>query len=318
MLTFGIETSCDETSAAVVEDGQYVLSNAIRSSLDLHKKYGGVVPEIAAREHIKIILPVIDKALKDANIVWDQIDQIAVTKTPGLIGSLLVGINTAEVISEIKKIPLIEVNHIHGHIYSNFLTMTDRLYHPNFPVLVLTVSGGHNEIILMKNHYDFQVIGESIDDAAGEAFDKVAKILGLAYPGGPSISNAAKKGNKDAFSFPRPLMNSGDYNFSFSGLKTAVMYAYKDIKDKSNKIVYDFSASFQEAVCDVLADKFIRAAKEYQVNELHLAGGVSANTRLREVITKKSSGLPLKVPESIKLCTDNAAMIAAAGYFKTI
>jgi N6-L-threonylcarbamoyladenine synthase len=318
MIILGIETSCDETAAAVVEGGVLVKSNVIRSSIDLHQQYGGVVPEIAAREHLKIMLPVVKIALEEAKTTWKDIDAIAVTIEPGLIGSLLIGINTARTLALLKNKPLLEVNHIHGHIYSNWLSSTlDNYIHPQFPLLVLTVSGGHNDLILMRAHHQFELIGESIDDAAGEAFDKVAKMLGLPYPGGPSVSKAALTGDKNKYHFPRSWLDKNRFDFSFSGLKTAVLYASQKEQTLTPKIIADLSASFQEAACDVLSAKLMKAAKQYDVEEIHLAGGVSANTRLREMIQeRKVNHLGFRYPESMRFCTDNAAMIAAAGYWK--
>ena len=220
MKILGIETSCDETAAAVVENGVSVLSNVIASSVDLHAKTGGVVPEVAAREHIRQITPVVDQALHEAKVGWNDIDAIAVTHAPGLVASLLIGISTAQTLSYIYKKPLIPIHHIAGHIYANFLERDEK---PAFPILVLTVSGGHNELVLLKGHYDFEVIGETLDDAAGEAFDKVARLLNLGFPGGPAIAKAAEKGNPKAIDFPRPMLDKKNkYNFSFSGLKAAV------------------------------------------------------------------------------------------------
>lgn len=335
MKILGIETSCDETACAVVENGTRVLSNIISSQIDIHAVTGGVVPEVAAREHILKIIPVIDEALKKAGCSWSDIDAIAVTKGPGLISSLIIGTETASVISYLKKKPLIPVHHIVGHVYANFLSagqpdnvVSQRF--PKFPILVLTVSGGHNEIILMKDHGDFTILGETRDDAAGEAFDKVARILGLSYPGGPAISKCAIDGDLNSFKLPRSYLESGSLDFSFSGLKTAVLNEVKKYTDSNGpnlpeKFVKDLSASFQEAVVDVLTDKLIQAyfnllEEDIHVHEIHLAGGVSANSRLREVLIQKTSKLPasfdaeIRFPESLAYCTDNAAMIAGAGY----
>lgn len=328
MKILAIETSCDETSCAVVEDGCKVLSNCIYSQIALHAKTGGVVPEVAAREHVVKIIPVLEQSLKEAKCGWDDIDALAITKGPGLISSLIIGTQTANVISYIKKKPLIAVQHIVGHIYSNWLDVPEEI---KFPVLVLTVSGGHNELILMRGHNKFEVLGETLDDAAGEAFDKVARIAGLGYPGGPAISKIALEGSKDAFDFPRPYLNNDNLDFSFSGLKTAVLDKVKaemkknnwlDTGDFSEKFKADLSASFQEAACDALSTKLIRAIhKNPEISEIHLAGGVSANNRLREMIQEKLDkdfGKDSKVfrhPKSIRYCTDNAAMIACAGYY---
>jgi len=314
MKIFGIETSCDDTTASVVEDGVKVLSNVIASSIDLHQTTGGVVPEVAAREHLRQISPVVDKALTDAGCEWKDIDAIAVTTSPGLIASLLVGINTAQTIAYIHQKPLIEVNHVHGHIYANFL---ERETPPQFPILVLTVSGGHNELMLMRGHHDFEKLGETLDDAAGEAFDKVARLLGLGYPGGPIISKLAEAGNPEAFSFPRPMLDKENrLNFSFSGLKSAVRREVEQLKKVDDQIIADLCASFQQAVIEVLVDKLVLATQEHEVKEVHLAGGVSANGLLRKIAREKlPDKLPLHWPVEHIFCTDNAAMIAGAGYF---
>ncbi len=323
MKILGIETSCDETAAAVVEDGCKVLSNAIASSVDLHQQTGGVVPEVAAREHIRQISPVVDQALADAGCQWKDIDAIAVTHTPGLVASLLIGVNTAQTLAYIHKKPLIPVHHIAGHIYSNFL---EREKPPVFPILVLTVSGGHNELVLLKDHFQFEVVGETLDDSAGEAFDKVARMLGLGYPGGPAIAKAAESGNPEAFQFPRAYLDKNNqFNFSFSGLKTAVRTAIihttegEDMNPRqlNRRVVNDISASFQMAVVDVLSDKLIKAAKYLKAKEVHLAGGVSANQLLRQVVSEKlDKNIPIHYPKNLSYCTDNAAMIAGAGFFQ--
>lgn len=317
MKILGIETSCDETAAAVVEDGVKILSNVIFSQAAMHAKTGGVVPEVAAREHILKIVPVIEEALKISDCEWTDIDAIAVTKGPGLISSLIIGTETASAISYLKNMPLIPVHHIVGHIYANFLEITDDV---EFPVLVLTVSGGHNELVLMKGHNDFVILGETRDDAAGEAFDKVARILGLGYPGGPNIAKAALKG-KDVFDLPRAYLESDSFDFSFSGLKTAVLTVFKEHDGKlSDEFRCNLAASFQEAVVDVLSDKVIQALMRFEnVREVHLAGGVSANSRLREMLIDKlkkcGNSSKIRFPSKISFCTDNAAMIASAGYY---
>jgi len=317
MKIFGIETSCDETAAAVVEDGVKVLSNVIASSIDLHQATGGVVPEVAAREHLKQISPVVDKALADAGCEWKDIDAIAVTTSPGLIASLLVGINTAQTIAYIHQKPLIEVDHVIGHVYANFL---ERETPPKFPLLVLTVSGGHNELMLMRGHHDFVKLGETLDDAAGEAFDKVARLLGLGYPGGPVISKLAEKGDSAAFDFPRPMLNKENkLNFSFSGLKSAVRREVDQLEKANDQTIADLCASFQQAVIEVLVDKLILATQEHEIKEVHLAGGVSANQLLRQMAREKlPDKLPLFWPVEQIFCTDNAAMIAAAAYWSRI
>ncbi|MDH5596671.1 MAG: tRNA (adenosine(37)-N6)-threonylcarbamoyltransferase complex transferase subunit TsaD [Candidatus Peregrinibacteria bacterium] len=315
MKLFGIETSCDETAAAVVEDGVKVLSNVIASSIDLHQATGGVVPEVAAREHLKQISPVVDKALADAGCQWSDIDAIAVTTHPGLVASLLVGINTAQALAYIHQKPLVEVNHIYGHIYANFL---ERETAPQFPLLVLTVSGGHNELMLMKGYHDFEKLGETLDDAAGEAFDKVARLLGLGYPGGPIISKLAAEGDPRAFDFPRPMLDQENrLNFSFSGLKSAVRREVENLKEADDQTIRDLAASFEYAAIETLVDKLVLAAEEYNPKEVHLAGGVSANRLLRKMAREKlADNLPLYWPVEQIFCTDNAAMIAGAAYWQ--
>lgn len=323
MKILGIETSCDETAASVVEDGTKVLSNVIASSVDLHAETGGVVPEVAAREHIRQISPVIDKSLADANVDWSEIDAIAVTNAPGLIASLLVGVNTAQVLAYVHKKPLIPMHHVAGHIYANFLERDESNF--EFPILILTISGGHNELVLMKGHHDFEVIGETLDDAAGEAFDKIARLLDLGFPGGPVISKRAEDGDETAFNFPRVMLDKKEnkYNFSFSGLKSAVKREVDNISESAmassnlrENIINDLSASFQSAVIDVLADKLTMAADEFNVKSVHLAGGVSANKLLRKTVRERlSDNVQLLCPEKMAYCTDNAAMIASAAYF---
>jgi N6-L-threonylcarbamoyladenine synthase len=317
MKILGIETSCDETAAAVVENGTKVLSNVIASSIDLHKETGGVVPEVAAREHIRQISPVIDKALADASATWSDIDAIAVTHAPGLIASLLIGVNTAQTLAYIHKKPLIPIHHVTGHIYANFLDRDPKEI--KFPILILTISGGHNELVLMKGHHDFKVIGETLDDAAGEAFDKVARLLGLGFPGGPIISERAEKGSPDSYKFPRPMLDEDNkYNFSFSGLKSAVKREIDDsrIMNHESRIINDICASFQSAVIDVLTDKLVMAADEFKVKSVHLAGGVSANQLFRKTVRERlSDNIELLWPEKMIYCTDNAAMVASAAFF---
>lgn len=315
MKILGIETSCDETACAIVENGQKVLANAIASQIDLHQKTGGVVPEIAAREHVLKMVPVIEEALAEAKIEWPEIDAIAVTRGPGLVSSLIIGTETASAISYAKEKILIPVQHIVGHIYSNWLGVEEEI---KFPVLILTVSGGHNELILMKAHGEFEVLGETRDDAAGEAFDKVARILGLGYPGGPAISQLAENGDPKRFKFPRAFLEKGSFDFSFSGLKTAVLQEVRKNERLSMQEKADLAASFQEAVVEVLAAKLFAAYRHFHgIVEIHLAGGVSANQRLRAVVSEKFSKEKIKLrhPLSLKYCTDNAAMIAGAAFF---
>lgn len=322
MKILAIETSCDETSVAIVENGRRVLSNVIASQIDIHAKTGGVVPEIAARVHVLKMVTVLDSALDEAKCSWKDIDAIAVTRGPGLISSLIIGTEAASVISFLKEKILIPVQHITGHIYSNWLEAPEE---PKFPILILTVSGGHNEIILMKDHFEFEVLGETRDDAAGEAFDKVARILEMGYPGGPAISKAAEKGNGKKFKLPIVLLEKDSLDFSFSGLKTAVLTIAKEYlkegKNLDEQFQNDLAASFQETATEILAEKLFRAfnillEKGIQVKEVHLAGGVSANKKLREKIQGKfSKETTFRYPRAIAYCTDNAAMIGAAAYY---
>jgi len=312
MTVLGIESSCDETSASVVIDGREVKSIIIASQIEIHRETNGVVPEVASREHVKVVIPVIKEALKEANITLDEIDLIAVTKGPGLVGSLLVGVETAKTLAFSKNIKIVAVNHILGHIYSNWLDHQDIIH---FPILTLTASGGHNDLVLTKDHYDFDILGRTRDDASGEAFDKIAKMLDLPYPGGPEVSKRAILGDKKRFQFPRAWLSKESYEFSFSGLKSAVRREIETLGKLSAKDINDICASFQEAVTEVLATKLLCAAKANGANEIHLAGGVSANSRLREIIAEKSP-LLFRVPKKMIYCTDNAAMIASAGFFK--
>lgn len=315
MKILAIESSCDETAAAVVEDGVKVLSNVIASQAALHEATGGVMPEVAAREHMKAIMPTIGLAMVEACTTWGEIDAIAVTKEPGLIGSLIVGRISAAALAFANDKPLIEVNHIHGHMYANWLESDT----PQFPAVILTVSGGHNELVLMKGHGQFEVLGETLDDAAGEAFDKTARLLGLGYPGGPVIEKSAALGNPEAVKFPRGKV--AGYDFSFSGLKTSVLYYLQEQEAKlaSASFVADVAASFQSAVIDALVSKLMKAVREFHPKEVHLSGGVSANKALRgkiesELIKFKKS-IIFRVPKKMSYCTDNAAMIGAAAYF---
>lgn len=310
MIVLGVETSCDETSVSVVMDGKYVLSNEVLSQIDIHSAYGGVVPEIASREHVKGITYVFDQAIKKANIKYEDIDLVAVTVGPGLIGSLLIGVNAAKVISLNYHIPIIGVHHIAGHIYANNIE-----HDMSFPLLALVVSGGHTELILMKDHYDFQKLGETQDDAVGEAYDKVARILGLPYPGGPQVDKLSSQGT-DAFHFPRPMIDSLDFNFSFSGLKSHVINLHHNMIQRGEEInVANFCRSFQEAVTDVLVKKTLDALSQYDVKQVIVAGGVAANKGLRSKMQEKILSVPVYFP-NIKYCTDNAAMIAVSGTFK--
>lgn len=322
MLILGIESSCDETAAAVVKVNEKTgksktLSNIISSQIAIHQKYGGVIPEVAAREHVFNILPVIHEALETAKTTPKKIDLIAVTKGPGLITSLISGTETAKTLSYVWNKPLVGVNHIAGHIYSDFLEIKQKI---NFPLVVLTVSGGHTNLILMKNHSGFKVIGETRDDAAGEAYDKGAKMLGLGYPGGPIISKYAKEfaasGKVSTLKFPRPMLDNG-LDFSFSGLKTSLLYQLQ--KDKNwKKRIPEYCFAYQEAIIEILSKKAIRAAKKHQAKTVMLSGGVSANAELRsflaEMIKKELPKTPFITPD-ISYTTDNAAMIALAGYY---
>ncbi len=315
MLILAIETSCDETAVAIVRNGRDVLANAVASQIALHAQTGGVVPEVAAREHVKALLPTLKSAFEDAKLTWKDIDAIAVTKEPGLVGSLIVGRMSAAALAFTHEKPLLEVNHIHGHVYSNWLDADPA---PQFPVLALTVSGGHNELVFMEKHGDFKVIGESVDDAAGEAFDKTARLLDLGYPGGPVIERRAKEGNPTSVKFPRAQMPG--YDFSFSGLKTAVLYHLQNNEGslKDETFINDTAAAFQEAVVDALLDKLIKAIKTLHPKEVHLAGGVSANRYLRgrieEALSHMDNPPTFRFPAKMSYCTDNAAMIGAAAY----
>jgi N6-L-threonylcarbamoyladenine synthase len=307
-----IETSCDETAAAVVESGTTILSNVIASQTELHSQYGGVFPEVASRRHIEVIYPVVSRAMESAHMGLDDLDCIAVTQGPGLVGSLLVGMNMAKGLALGRNKPLLGINHIEGHIYS--LWLSEVAAEIEFPVLVLVVSGGHTELYLMIGHRQYKHLGGTLDDAAGEAFDKVGRLLGLSYPGGPSIEISARQGNPKAFNFPRAVMDDA-FNFSFSGLKTAVWRQTRRLSQERMP-VSDLAASFQEAVVDVLVAKTERAATAYGVTAVHLAGGVSANNVLRRRMREQLS-IPVRYPAT-DLCTDNAAMIGAAAHWHFI
>jgi N6-L-threonylcarbamoyladenine synthase len=318
-----IETSCDETAAAVIQDGRHILSNIVATQTDLHAKYGGVFPEMASRAHVETIVPVIDEAMKAAFIGWDDLHAVAVTYGPGLAGSLLVGVNTAKGIALGRGLPLIGVNHIEGHIYAHWLeTEAEGAAFPDdltFPLLVLVVSGGHTELVLMQDHGQYRRLGATLDDAAGEAFDKVGRLLGLPYPGGPAIEEAAQRGDPTRFNFPRAWLE-GSYDFSFSGLKTAVLRVvqkYKDPPAEDHTLwglpVSHLAAAFQEAVVDVLAEKATMAAADYDATAILLSGGVSANQALRDEVRARVDTIPVYYPPTA-LCTDNAAMIGAAAY----
>ena len=315
----GIESSCDDTSAAVLR-GTTMLSNVIASQA-VHVKYGGVIPELASRAHQQNIVPVIDTALKDAGITADQIDAIAFTRGPGLLGSLLVGVSFAKGLSLAKNIPMVEVNHLQGHILSHFVDLPDReLPHPSYPFLCLLVSGGHTQIVKVSSPLEMEIIGTTIDDAAGEAFDKCAKVMGLPYPGGPVIDRLAKEGNPNAFEFSKPHV-TGEFDYSFSGLKTSFLYTLRDRvaedPDFVEKHKADLCASLQKTIIDILLNKLIKATKQLGIKDVAIAGGVSANSGLREAVAEagRRRGWRTFIPE-LKFTTDNAAMIAISGYYR--
>lgn len=323
MLILGIETSCDETAASLVKDGREIISNIVSSSLPIHQQTGGIIPETAAREQLKYIIPVIEEAIK--GVKPEEIGAIAVTTGPGLIGSLLVGIETAKTFAYVWKKPIIPVNHLIGHIYANFINVTSKPSEIIFPAISLIVSGGHTELILIKKHGDLKFLGGTRDDAAGEAFDKISRILELGYPGGPAIQKKAEEYltigavKKEAF-LPRPMINSGDFDFSFSGLKTALFNLVQEKKQGGKKILTEEEKSLianetQEAITDVLVKKTIEAGEKYKVKTIMIAGGVAANKRLREKLREKNQNKFLLSFPPVSLCTDNAAAIASAGYF---
>ncbi len=331
MKVLGIETSCDETAAAVVEDGNTLLSNVVASSMDLHAKYGGVVPEIAARSHIEAILPVIHQALDDAKCTWGDIDAIAVTHGAGLSGSLLIGVMTARTLAIARQKPLYGINHVEAHVYANFLTRTSLpgykmpASQPKFPLLAIIVSGGHTQLALFKDHFDYRLLGQTQDDAVGEAFDKVAKMLGLPYPGGPEVFKLAAQGDANRYDLPKAQV--GKYDFSYSGLKTAVLrlaqteigadYDFPSTKLSerlSAALKADIAASFQRVAIATIAGKARLTYDEFQPKSIIIAGGVAANQELRHQLTE-AIPLPLEYPD-LKLCTDNGAMVATLGCYK--
>ncbi len=337
MKILGIESSCDETAASVVEDGKRLLSNVVRSQIDIHAVYGGVVPEVAARSHIEVIVPVIEEALAQAHCSWDDIDAIGVTYAPGLVGSLLVGTLAARTLALVKHKPLYPIHHVEAHVYANFLvehgadapeTVTALALpsrQPSFPMLALIVSGGHSQLVLFRDHGDYELLGQTQDDAVGEAFDKVAKIIGLPYPGGPSIAAAAEQGDASAFVFPKAKM-SGTYDFSFSGLKTAVLrtvqrevgvahdFPSHQLPERvSNTLRVNIAASFQRIAVETLVEKTMLAFRAYNPASVVIAGGVAANTELRRQLQE---ALPIPIEYApMSLCTDNAAMIATLAYY---
>ncbi|MBR5155117.1 MAG: tRNA (adenosine(37)-N6)-threonylcarbamoyltransferase complex transferase subunit TsaD [Clostridia bacterium] len=314
MKILAIESSCDETAAAVVEDGTKVLSNVINTQIDLHKAFGGVVPEVASRKHIENISDVIDIALAEAEVSLSEVDAIAVTYGPGLVGALLVGVSTAKALAFAAKKPLIPVHHIKGHICANYIEYPD--FKP--PFICLVASGGHSHIVYVKDYNTYEVLAKTGDDAAGEAFDKVSRVLGLGYPGGPAIQECAKSGNPDAIRFPRVNMGDSGFDFSFSGVKTAVINYIHNAEQKGLEInKADIAASFQNAVIDVLSGHLIECAKKYKTKRIALAGGVAANRPLRERCERLAHENNMEfVCPSMKLCTDNAAMIGCAAYYE--
>lgn len=314
LRVLGIESSCDETAAAVVENGRVIESSVIASQVDLHAQFGGVYPELASREHVKAAYATVNEALQQAHMGLSDLDGIAVTRGPGLAGSLVVGVNLAKGLALSTDLPVIGVNHLEGHLYSAWLYQVGSKPspEPKLPVMALLVSGGHTELILMRDHLQYELLGGTSDDAAGEAFDKIARLLELPYPGGPSIQKAAMQGNPRAFNFPKARL-SGPWDFSFSGLKTAVLRAVEEFKAANKPVpTADVAASFQAAVVGALFEKTIAAAREFKVREIVVAGGVSANKALREAFRSQTE-FRVHIPH-FSLCTDNAAMIAAAGF----
>jgi N6-L-threonylcarbamoyladenine synthase len=308
-LILGIETSCDETAAAVIEDGKKALSNVVASQVDIHKEYGGVVPEIASRKHVELILAVIEKALGAAGREREEIEGVAVTNGPGLIGSLMVGLSTAKAFAYGLGIPLIGVNHLEAHLSAVHLE-----HEVEFPFVGLVVSGGHTSLYIVKDPTEFELIGKTRDDAAGEAFDKAAKVLGLEYPGGVAIDRLAREGDPDAIRFPRPFKSAASFDFSFSGLKTSLVYHLRRNPDPDDQQLRDICACYQEAIAETLTEKTLHAAKESGVGSVVIAGGVACNSRLRTLAKERfeEEGIALRIPSPV-YCTDNAAMIGALG-----
>ena len=311
-----VETSCDETACAIIEDGRALLSSVVASQMEIHARYGGVYPEVASRQHVLSIMPVVEQALAQAHLTLKDIDALAVTQGPGLAGSLVVGMNVAKGLALGTGLPLVGVNHLEGHLYSAWVHDAGDAIPPapQFPLMSLLVSGGHTELNLMTDHLTYQRLGSTLDDAAGEAFDKVARLLELGYPGGPAIQKSAEEGDPNRFKFPRAWLE-GSWDFSFSGLKTAVLYEVRELQKKSSTLpIPDLAASFQKAVVDVLFKKTINAAQEFGAKEILVAGGVSANRALRQTFRSQTE-FPVHTPP-LSLCTDNAAMIASAGYHR--
>ncbi|MHB9093133.1 MAG: tRNA (adenosine(37)-N6)-threonylcarbamoyltransferase complex transferase subunit TsaD [Eubacteriales bacterium] len=315
-IILGIETSCDETSAAVVADGKKIMSNIIASQIPVHRKFGGVVPEIASRKHVELISSVIGEALEEAGVTFQDISAVAVTYGPGLVGALLVGVSSAKALAYSLELPLVGVNHIESHIYANFLANPAL----RFPLICLVVSGGHTDLVYLEGHGKFSLVGRTRDDAAGEAFDKVARAMGLGYPGGPLIDRLAVDGDPKAVAFPRAYLESDSLDFSFSGLKSSALnYLNKAVMKGDDINKADLAASFQQAIVDVLVDKALAAAVRVDVKTILLAGGVASNSRLRKELDVKAAnrGIRIVYPPPV-LCTDNAAMVACAGYYKYI
>ncbi len=311
-----LETSCDETACAILENGRALLSSVVASQMEIHARYGGVFPEVASRQHVLSVTPVVEQALAQAHLTLKDIDALAVTQGPGLAGSLVVGMNMAKGLALGSGLPLLGINHLEGHLYSAWVHDAGDLIPPapQFPLMALLVSGGHTELNLMTDHLTYKRLGSTLDDAAGEAFDKVARLLELGYPGGPAIQKAAEEGDPNRFKFPRAWLE-GTWDFSFSGLKTSVLYEIRELQKKTHTLpVPDLAASFQKAVVDVLFKKTINAAREFGAKEILVAGGVSANRMLRQTFRAQTE-FPVHIPP-LSLCTDNAAMIASAGYFR--
>lgn len=311
-----IESSCDETACAVIENGRVLLASTVASQMELHARYGGVYPEVASRQHVLSIIPVVQQALEKSDLSLKDINAIAVTRGPGLAGSLVVGMNMAKGLALGTGLPLLGVNHLEGHIYSSWIYNAgeSKPVEPQFPILALLVSGGHTELNLMTDHLTYIRLGSTLDDAAGEAFDKVGRLLGLPFPGGPHVQKAAENGDPDRFNFPRAKLDN-PYDFSFSGIKTAVLYEVNDLKKKDRNLpIEDLAASFQKTIVETLFDVTMQAAREHKVKEIIVAGGVSANRPLREIFQSQQE-FKVNIP-AFSLCTDNAAMIAAAGHYR--
>lgn len=334
MTILGIESSCDETAVGIVRNGNELLANTVASSVDLHAQYGGVIPELAARSHIEVIIPVIEQALKDAHCTWDDIDAIAVTHGAGLLGSLLIGVLTARTLAVTKNKPLYAINHVEAHLYANFITKSSvpnvqpRKQQPQFPILGIIVSGGHSQLVLFNDHFDYSLLGQTQDDAIGEAYDKVAKLLGMPYPGGINVSILAEKGNAGAYKLPKARMQ-GRYDFSFSGLKTAVLRLSQQLVGKDYTLPShelpnllteaqktDIAASFAQTASETIVDKAVQAYEEFQPRSVIIGGGVAANTQLRRLLSERLPG-DIEYPD-MRLCGDNGAMVATLGCFKAM